>query len=89
MSTKKVPEEINVAVKQLNDKIEETGDLESAILVSRGDYVTRATHAKPATMIAFICHMVEDIAAATDMPVDTVLKLISGMLDEAAEEEKK
>jgi hypothetical protein len=89
MSTKKVPEEINIAVKQLNDKIEEAGDLESAILVARGDYVTRATHAKPMTMMAFICHMVEDIAAATDTPVDTVLKFISGMLDEAAEEEKK
>lgn len=89
MSTRKVPEEINIAVKQLNDKIEEAEDLESAILVARGDYVTRATHAKPMTMMAFICHMVEDIAEATNASTDAVLGFISGMLDEAAKEEKK
>lgn len=80
MSTRKVPEEINIAVKQLNDKIVETGNLESAILVSRGDYVTRATHAKPATLIAYAGHIIEDIAAATDMSVDVVLMHVSSVL---------
>lgn len=80
MSTKKVPEEINIAVKQLNDKIEEVEDLESAILVSRGDYVTRATHATPATLVAYICHMIEDISEATEAPVDAVLKFIGDMM---------
>lgn len=87
MSTKKVPEEINIAVKQLNDKIEETKNLESVVLVSRGSYLTKAIHAKPATLVAFICHMIEDAAAATNAPVDVVLKFVRDALDNAAEEE--